>query len=97
MCSDLLTATIHVRFMCSEFCICTIIFVYLEILGTSLLLMRCASASIGSYKEHEHSGCKLCESTRYCKPNDSKYCCPCEWHQLERVKQASAVEDNIRK
>ncbi|KAF1410282.1 hypothetical protein FQV22_0000663, partial [Spheniscus magellanicus] len=51
----------------------------------------------GSYKEHEHSGCKLCESTRYCKPNDSKYCCPCEWHQLERVKQASAVEDNIRK
>ncbi|KAM6139271.1 flap endonuclease GEN homolog 1 [Phoenicopterus ruber ruber] len=51
----------------------------------------------GSYKEHERSGCKLCESTRYCKPNDSKYCCPCEWHQLERVKQASAVEDNIRK
>ncbi|NXE78680.1 GEN endonuclease, partial [Cochlearius cochlearius] len=51
----------------------------------------------GSYKEHEHSGCKFCESTRYCKPNDSKYSCPCEWHQLERVKQASAVEDNIRK
>ncbi|XP_069706563.1 flap endonuclease GEN homolog 1 isoform X2 [Phaenicophaeus curvirostris] len=51
----------------------------------------------GSYKEHEHSGCKFCESTRYCKLNDSKYCCPCEWHQLERLKQASAVEDNIRK
>ncbi|NXF35085.1 GEN endonuclease, partial [Nyctibius bracteatus] len=51
----------------------------------------------GSYKEHEHSGCKFCGSTRYCKPNGSKYCCPCEWHQLERVKQASAVEDNIRK
>ncbi|NWX41285.1 GEN endonuclease, partial [Steatornis caripensis] len=51
----------------------------------------------GSYKEHEHSGCKFCESTRHCKPNDSKYCCPCEQHQLERVKQASAVEDNIRK
>ncbi|KAM6354885.1 flap endonuclease GEN homolog 1 [Podargus strigoides] len=51
----------------------------------------------GSYKEHEHSGCKFCESTRYCKPNDSKYCCPCGWHQLERVKQANAVEDNIRK
>ncbi|NXJ91576.1 GEN endonuclease, partial [Corythaixoides concolor] len=50
----------------------------------------------GSYKEHELSGCKLCESTRCCKPNESKYC-PCEWHQLERVKQASAVEDNIRK
>ncbi|NXX79086.1 GEN endonuclease, partial [Urocolius indicus] len=51
----------------------------------------------GSYKEHEHSGCKFCGSTRYCKPNDSKCFCPCEWHQLERVKQASAVEDNIRK
>ncbi|XP_074751697.1 flap endonuclease GEN homolog 1 [Athene noctua] len=51
----------------------------------------------GSPKEHEHSGCKFCESTKYCKPSDSKYCCPCEWHQLERVKQASAVEDNIRK
>ncbi|NWY54778.1 GEN endonuclease, partial [Chionis minor] len=51
----------------------------------------------GSYKKHEHSGCKFCESTRSCKPNASKYCCPCEWHQLERVKQASAVEDNIRK
>uniref|UniRef100_A0A8C0F0E2 Flap endonuclease GEN homolog 1 n=1 Tax=Bubo bubo TaxID=30461 RepID=A0A8C0F0E2_BUBBB len=51
----------------------------------------------GSHKEHEHSGCKFCESTKYCKPSDSKYCCPCEWHQLERVKQASAVEDNIRK
>ncbi|XP_052561093.1 flap endonuclease GEN homolog 1 isoform X2 [Tympanuchus pallidicinctus] len=51
----------------------------------------------GSYKEHERSGCKFCDSTRYCKPSDSKYCCPCEWHQLEQVKQASAVEDNIRK
>ncbi|KFP27865.1 Flap endonuclease GEN 1, partial [Colius striatus] len=51
----------------------------------------------GSYKEHEHSGCKFCGSARYCKPNDSKCFCPCEWHQLERVKQASAVEDNIRK
>ncbi|KAM6324351.1 flap endonuclease GEN homolog 1 [Aegotheles albertisi] len=51
----------------------------------------------GSYKEHEHSGCKFCESTRSCKPSGSKHCCPCEWHQLERVKQANAVEDNIRK
>ncbi|XP_064304162.1 flap endonuclease GEN homolog 1 [Phalacrocorax carbo] len=51
----------------------------------------------GSYKEHEHSGCKFCESTRYCKPNDSKHGCPCEWHHLERKKQASAVEDSIRK
>ncbi|NWU88434.1 GEN endonuclease, partial [Upupa epops] len=51
----------------------------------------------GSHKEHEHSGCTFCESTRYCKSNDSKYSCPCEWHQLDRVKQASAVEDSIRK
>ncbi|NXA09991.1 GEN endonuclease, partial [Sapayoa aenigma] len=51
----------------------------------------------GSYKEHEHSGCKFCESMRYCKPSDSNNCCPCEWHQSEQVKQASAVEDNIRK
>ncbi|NXO15636.1 GEN endonuclease, partial [Oriolus oriolus] len=51
----------------------------------------------GSYKEHEHSGCKFCESVRCCKPRDSKHCCPCTWHQLERVKQANAVEDSIRK
>ncbi|XP_057287790.1 flap endonuclease GEN homolog 1 isoform X1 [Pezoporus wallicus] len=51
----------------------------------------------GSYKEHGRSGCKFCESTSYCKPNDPKCCCSCEWHQLERVKQASAVEDSIRK
>ncbi|NXS11215.1 GEN endonuclease, partial [Neodrepanis coruscans] len=51
----------------------------------------------GSYKEHEQSGCKFCESTRYCKPSASNYCCPCEWHRAEQVKQASAVEDNIRK
>ncbi|NXS57433.1 GEN endonuclease, partial [Brachypteracias leptosomus] len=51
----------------------------------------------GSYKEHVHSGCKFCGSTRSCKPNDSKSCCPCEWHQFERAKQAGAVEDSIRK
>ncbi|NXO92447.1 GEN endonuclease, partial [Certhia brachydactyla] len=51
----------------------------------------------GSYKEHEHNGCKFCDSVRCCKPSDSKRCCPCEWHQWERVKQANAVEDNIRK
>ncbi|KAM8809969.1 flap endonuclease GEN homolog 1 [Eudromia elegans] len=51
----------------------------------------------GSYKEHERNGCKFCESVKYCRPHDSKYCCPCEWHQSEREKQASAVEDNIRK
>ncbi|NXY84806.1 GEN endonuclease, partial [Alcedo cyanopectus] len=51
----------------------------------------------GSYKEHMYSGCKFCESTRSCKANDSRSCCPCEWHQLEQVKQACAVEDSIRK
>ncbi|NXL81282.1 GEN endonuclease, partial [Leptocoma aspasia] len=51
----------------------------------------------GSYKEHEHSGCKFCESVRCCKPSDSKHCCPCAWHRWERVKQANAVEDSIRK
>ncbi|NXD79045.1 GEN endonuclease, partial [Halcyon senegalensis] len=51
----------------------------------------------GSYKEHETSGCKFCGSTRSCKPSDFKSCCPCEWHQLERVKQESAVEDSIRR
>nr|XP_005489791.1 flap endonuclease GEN homolog 1 [Zonotrichia albicollis]XP_026650954.1 flap endonuclease GEN homolog 1 [Zonotrichia albicollis] len=51
----------------------------------------------GSYKEHEHNGCKFCESVRCCKPSDSKHCCPCAWHQWERVKQANALEDSIRK
>uniref|UniRef100_A0A8C5ID34 Flap endonuclease GEN homolog 1 n=1 Tax=Junco hyemalis TaxID=40217 RepID=A0A8C5ID34_JUNHY len=51
----------------------------------------------GSYKEHEHNGCKFCESVRCCKPSDSKHCCPCAWHQWEQVKQANALEDSIRK
>ncbi|NWV57007.1 GEN endonuclease, partial [Daphoenositta chrysoptera] len=51
----------------------------------------------GSYKEHEHNGCKFCETVRCCKPSDSQHCCPCAWHQLERVKQANAVEDSIRR
>ncbi|XP_056343087.1 flap endonuclease GEN homolog 1 [Oenanthe melanoleuca] len=51
----------------------------------------------GSYKEHEHNGCKFCENMRCCKPRDSKHCCPCAWHQWEQVKQANAVEDSIRK
>ncbi|NXU21576.1 GEN endonuclease, partial [Pardalotus punctatus] len=51
----------------------------------------------GSYKEHEQSGCKFCESVRCCRPSDSKHYCPCAWHRLERVKQANAVEDSIRK
>uniref|UniRef100_A0A674I9P7 Flap endonuclease GEN homolog 1 n=1 Tax=Terrapene triunguis TaxID=2587831 RepID=A0A674I9P7_9SAUR len=51
----------------------------------------------GSCKDHELSGCKLCGSVMYCEPHDYQYCCPCEWHCSERVKQTNAVEDNIRK
>ncbi|NXP36865.1 GEN endonuclease, partial [Leiothrix lutea] len=51
----------------------------------------------GSYREHEHNGCKFCGSVRCCKPSDSERCCPCAWHRWERVKQANAVEDSIRK
>ncbi|XP_023778402.1 flap endonuclease GEN homolog 1 [Cyanistes caeruleus] len=51
----------------------------------------------GSYREHEHNGCKFCETVRCCKPNDSKHCCPCAWHRWEQVKQENAVEDSIRK
>ncbi|NWT99691.1 GEN endonuclease, partial [Urocynchramus pylzowi] len=51
----------------------------------------------GSHKEHEHNGCEFCESVRRCKPSDSKRCCPCAWHRWERVKQANALEDSIRK
>lgn len=89
----MLTAVIH---LCSDLYFFLLLILFLGVSKTSFLIVICAS-SIGSYKEHERSGCKFCESTRYCKPSDSKYCCPCEWHQLEQVKQASAVEDNIRK
>ncbi|NXR48931.1 GEN endonuclease, partial [Hippolais icterina] len=51
----------------------------------------------GSYQEHEHNGCKFCESVKCCKPSDSKHCCPCSWHRWEQVKQANAVEDSIRR
>ncbi|NXD26887.1 GEN endonuclease, partial [Spelaeornis formosus] len=51
----------------------------------------------GSYKDHEHNGCKFCEGMRCCKPSDSKHCCPCAWHHWEREKQTSEVEDSIRK
>ncbi|XP_008493544.2 flap endonuclease GEN homolog 1 [Calypte anna] len=69
--------------------------------NTALVVKRVVHCSEchhpGSYKEHEQNGCKICETTRYCKPSDSKYCCPCEWHQIEQENQASAVEDSIRK
>ncbi|NXU43554.1 GEN endonuclease, partial [Drymodes brunneopygia] len=69
--------------------------------GPSLVVKRVIHCSEchhpGSYKEHEHNGCKFCESVRCCKPSDSEHCCPCAWHRWERVKQANAVEDSIRK
>ncbi|XP_010590240.2 flap endonuclease GEN homolog 1 isoform X2 [Loxodonta africana] len=51
----------------------------------------------GSPKDHERNGCKLCKSDRYCEPHDYEYCCPCEWHRMERDRQLNAVENNIKK
>ncbi|XP_043920819.1 flap endonuclease GEN homolog 1 isoform X2 [Protopterus annectens] len=51
----------------------------------------------GLAKDHERMGCRFCESTRFCEPHDYDYCCPCEWHQAEREKQANSAEYNIKK
>ncbi|XP_047378030.1 flap endonuclease GEN homolog 1 isoform X1 [Sciurus carolinensis] len=51
----------------------------------------------GSSKDHEHNGCKLCKSDRYCEPHDYEYCCPCEWHQTEHDRQLNGVENNIKR
>ncbi|XP_010605754.1 flap endonuclease GEN homolog 1 isoform X1 [Fukomys damarensis] len=51
----------------------------------------------GSLKDHEHNGCQLCKSNRYCEPHDYEYCCPCEWHQTEHDRQLNGVENNIKK
>ncbi|XP_007945674.1 flap endonuclease GEN homolog 1 [Orycteropus afer afer] len=51
----------------------------------------------GSPKDHEHNGCKLCKSDRYCEPHDYEYCCPCEWHHTERDRQRNAAENSIKK
>ncbi|XP_066093070.1 flap endonuclease GEN homolog 1 isoform X2 [Saccopteryx bilineata] len=51
----------------------------------------------GSPKDHEHNGCKLCQTDRYCEPHDCEYCCPCEWHLAEYDRQLTVVENNIKK
>ncbi|CAO2605041.1 Flap endonuclease GEN homolog 1 [Lemmus lemmus] len=51
----------------------------------------------GSPKDHERSGCALCNSDRYCEPHDYNYRCPCEWHQRNRSRQLNEIENNIKK
>uniref|UniRef100_A0A8C8Z666 Flap endonuclease GEN homolog 1 n=1 Tax=Prolemur simus TaxID=1328070 RepID=A0A8C8Z666_PROSS len=51
----------------------------------------------GSPKDHEHNGCKLCKSDKYCEPHDYEYCCPCEWHRTEHDRQLNGVENNIKR
>ncbi|XP_077008257.1 flap endonuclease GEN homolog 1 isoform X2 [Tamandua tetradactyla] len=51
----------------------------------------------GSPKDHEHNGCKLCESDGYCLLPDGEFCPPSEWHCTESDNQPSALENSIRK
>lgn len=51
----------------------------------------------GSAKVHEKSGCLLCNSKRFCEPQDFEYQCPCDWHHKEQSRQALALETSIRK
>ncbi|XP_056311135.1 flap endonuclease GEN homolog 1 [Danio aesculapii] len=51
----------------------------------------------GSAKAHERSGCVFCVSERFCSPQDYDSQCPCDWHQMQASRQASSLENNIRK
>ncbi|KAM8847251.1 flap endonuclease GEN homolog 1 [Synchiropus picturatus] len=51
----------------------------------------------GSLKVHERRGCLLCDSSRFCQPQDFNYECPCDWHRHEQTRQASSVEAVVRK
>nr|XP_019953248.1 PREDICTED: flap endonuclease GEN homolog 1 [Paralichthys olivaceus] len=51
----------------------------------------------GSAKAHERGGCVLCDSKRFCQPQDFDYQCPCDWHHYELTRQAFSLEANIRK
>ncbi|KAG8011339.1 Flap endonuclease GEN-like protein 1 [Nibea albiflora] len=51
----------------------------------------------GSAKAHERGGCVLCDSKRFCQPQDFDYQCPCDWHRYEQTRQALSFEANIRK
>ncbi|XP_072218827.1 flap endonuclease GEN homolog 1 [Leuresthes tenuis] len=50
----------------------------------------------GSAKGHERGGCVLCDSRRFCQPQDFDYQCPCDWHRYEQTRQAKSLEANIR-
>ncbi|XP_070284813.1 flap endonuclease GEN homolog 1 isoform X2 [Myotis yumanensis] len=66
-----------------------------------LVIKKLAHCSVcshpGSPKDHEHNGCKLCQTDRYCEPHDYEYCCPCEWHRTEQDRQLITIENNIKK
>ncbi|XP_077567560.1 flap endonuclease GEN homolog 1 isoform X2 [Stigmatopora nigra] len=51
----------------------------------------------GSVKTHERSGCVLCDSDRFCQPQDFDYQCPCEWHRSELTRQAQSIEANVKR
>ncbi|XP_034384261.1 flap endonuclease GEN homolog 1 isoform X2 [Cyclopterus lumpus] len=51
----------------------------------------------GSAKAHERGGCVLCDSKRFCQPQDFDYQCPCDWHHYEQARQDLSFEANIRK
>ncbi|XP_037304813.2 flap endonuclease GEN homolog 1 [Pungitius pungitius] len=51
----------------------------------------------GSTKAHERGGCELCDSKRFCQPQDFDYQCPCDWHRYEEARQHLSFEANIRK
>ncbi|XP_028809257.1 flap endonuclease GEN homolog 1 [Denticeps clupeoides] len=51
----------------------------------------------GSAKTHERSGCRLCNSTHFCEPQDYDFQCPCDWHHTEKIRQFRAVEASVRK
>uniref|UniRef100_A0A667WHV4 Flap endonuclease GEN homolog 1 n=1 Tax=Myripristis murdjan TaxID=586833 RepID=A0A667WHV4_9TELE len=51
----------------------------------------------GSAKAHERAGCVLCDSKRFCQPQDFDYQCSCDWHRSEQTRQAASAEASIRK
>ncbi|XP_058035066.1 flap endonuclease GEN homolog 1 isoform X1 [Ahaetulla prasina] len=51
----------------------------------------------GSSKDHEDMGCNICGSVGYCEPQETNYCCPCNWHSSESEQQRSLVEEGIKK
>ncbi|XP_049445926.1 flap endonuclease GEN homolog 1 [Epinephelus fuscoguttatus] len=51
----------------------------------------------GSAKAHERGGCVLCDSKRFCQPQDFDYQCPCDWHRHEQTRQAVSFEANVRR